>query len=70
LPFGAYDTLGGADFWGGGGGFTGWADVDGAPLTDTNPADSGTIELNIDWHDTPGAGTSHQLTISSQGIFE
>ncbi len=70
LPFSAYDTLGGGDLWPNcGGGFCGWVDVDGAALTDTNPPEDGTVELNIDWHDSPGAGASHTLTISSQGTF-
>lgn len=72
LPYNAIDTVGGSstDWSVCGGGFCGWVDVDGAPITDTNPADSGTVELNIDWHDTPGAGSSYSTTISVDGIFE
>ncbi|HUU02800.1 MAG TPA: hypothetical protein VM425_15310 [Myxococcota bacterium] len=70
LPFSAYDTLGGSELWTTcGGGFCGWVDVDGAALTDTTPAEAGTVELNIDWHDSPGAGAGHTLTISAQGTF-
>jgi hypothetical protein len=70
LPFTAYDTLGGSDLWlNCGGGFCGWANVNGAPISDTNPPAAGTVELSINWRDSPTGGSSHSLTISSQGTF-
>lgn len=75
LPWQAPDTLGGFEdptaYWSGcGGGFCGWFKAQGAPLTDPNPPEAGTVSLDIVYRQTPGGGASRDESMSVSGTFE
>ena len=75
LAWQAPDTLGGfvdpTTYWSGcGGGFCGWFTAQGAPLTDINPAEAGTVSLDITYNQSPGAGSRIDETMTVSGVFE
>lgn len=68
LPFGVEDMLTGD--WNEGGGLQGTITIHGAPASDTTFPETGAVNLEVNWQESPGAGVGKSDVVTVFGVFE